>query len=78
MWMKKNIGGFFCALLLALTGSVTVHGTEQNAEDPAGSISLYASAAVLMDADSGRVLYGKNADTPMAMASTTKIMTCIV
>lgn len=77
MWMKKNIGGFFCALLLALTGSVTVHGTEQNAEYPAGSISLYASAAVLMDADSGRVLYGKNADTPMAMASTTKIMTCI-
>ncbi len=38
---------------------------------------LYATAAVLMDAASGRVLYGKNADTPMAMASTTKIMTCI-
>ncbi len=38
---------------------------------------LYATAAVLMDADSGRVLYGKNADTRMAMASTTKIMTCI-
>ncbi|MBR1930664.1 MAG: D-alanyl-D-alanine carboxypeptidase [Lachnospiraceae bacterium] len=40
--------------------------------------SLYATAAVLMDASSGRVLYGKNADTPMAMASTTKIMTCIL
>ncbi len=39
---------------------------------------LYATAAVLMDADSGRVLYGKNADAPMAMASTTKIMTCIL
>ncbi len=39
---------------------------------------LYATAAVLMDAESGRVLYGKNADTPMAMASTTKIMTCIL
>ncbi|MBQ2802783.1 MAG: D-alanyl-D-alanine carboxypeptidase [Lachnospiraceae bacterium] len=38
---------------------------------------LYATAAVLMDADTGRVLYGKNADAPMAMASTTKIMTCI-
>lgn len=47
-------------------------------KDPAEDISLYAGAAVLMDADSGRVLYGKNADTPMAMASTTKIMTCIV
>ena len=31
-----------------------------------------------MDADTGRVLYGKNADTPLAMASTTKIMTCIL
>ncbi|MCM1543256.1 MAG: serine hydrolase [Blautia sp.] len=74
--MKKNIGGFFCALLLALSG-ITAHGAEQGGEDSAGDISLYATAAVLMDADSGRVLYGKNADTPMAMASTTKIMTCI-
>ena len=39
---------------------------------------LYAKAAVLMDAESGRVLYGKNATTPMAMASTTKIMTLLV
>jgi len=41
-------------------------------------LSLYATAAVLMDADSGRVLYGKNQDAFMAMASTTKIMTCIL
>lgn len=40
--------------------------------------SLYATAAVLMDADSGRVLYEKNGSNIMAMASTTKIMTCIV
>lgn len=39
---------------------------------------LYARAAVLMDADSGRVLVGKDAGHPMPMASTTKIMTCIV
>ena len=31
-----------------------------------------------MDADSGRVLFAKNAENPMAMASTTKIMTCIL
>lgn len=41
-------------------------------------LKLYAKAAVLMDADSGRVLYGKNADVKLAMASTTKIMTLIV
>lgn len=40
-------------------------------------LSLYATAAVLIDADSGRVLYGKNEDAALAMASTTKIMTCI-
>lgn len=39
---------------------------------------LYAQGAVLMDAATGRVLYGKNADLQLAMASTTKIMTCIV
>lgn len=75
--MKKNIGGLFCALLLAVTGPMTAYGAEQEMNDPAENISLYATAAVLMDAESGRVLYGKNADTPMPMASTTKIMTCI-
>lgn len=71
--MKKIIWGFFCALFL------TVHLTARAEEsNPAEELSLYATSAVLMDADSGRILYGKNADTPMAMASTTKIMTCIV
>lgn len=40
--------------------------------------SLHALSAVLMDGISGRVLYGKNAEEPRAMASTTKIMTCIL
>jgi len=41
-------------------------------------LTLYARSAVLMDADTGRVLYGKNEDEPVAMASTTKIMTLIL
>lgn len=41
-------------------------------------LQLYAQAAVLMDADSGRVLYGKNPTQILPMASTTKIMTCIL
>ena len=63
------MGGFFCVLFLLLSAVRPVHGEE---------LELYATAAVLMDADSGRVLYGKNEDAVMAMASTTKIMTCIV
>lgn len=41
-------------------------------------LSLYASSALLMDADSGRVLYEKNGREQRANASTTKIMTCIL
>ncbi len=40
-------------------------------------ISVSAKAAVLMDAESGMVLWEKNADQRMGMASTTKIMTAL-
>ena len=39
---------------------------------------LYARSACLMDADSGRVLYSKDGENQMPMASTTKVMTCIL
>lgn len=38
---------------------------------------IQAIGAVLMDARTGRVLWGKNEHAPLAMASTTKIMTAI-
>lgn len=41
-------------------------------------LQLYAQSAVLMDADSGRILYAKDNENPMANASTTKILTCIL
>lgn len=37
-----------------------------------------ASSTIVMDLDSGRVLYSKNADSKRLIASITKIMTCIV
>ncbi len=40
--------------------------------------SVYAKGAVLIDGDSGRVLWGKNESEPLTMASTTKIMTAII
>ncbi len=40
--------------------------------------SLYARSAALIDGDTGRLLYGKEADVSLPMASTTKIMTCIL
>lgn len=44
----------------------------------AEAVEVSASAAVLMDMDSGRVLYEKNAGTRMLIASTTKILTALV
>lgn len=41
-------------------------------------LKLYAQSAVLMDADSGRILYQKDGEKILPMASTTKIMTCIL
>lgn len=58
-----------------------VNNNEENIAADSKSLEqlrLYAQAAVLMDADSGRVLYEKNAQEELAMASTTKIMTLIV
>ncbi len=38
----------------------------------------YAKSAVLIDGDSGRILYEKSAHNKVSVASTTKIMTCIL
>jgi len=45
---------------------------------PAGAVSTAASSAILMDADSGRVLYEQAADDKRLIASTTKLMTALV
>lgn len=75
----KIIWGFFCVLFLALRLSARAQEVNQEAgASRENDLSLYATAAVLVDGDTGRVLYGKAADTPMPMASTTKILTCIL
>ena len=71
----------FLGFILCL--SINVYG--QDTEKPEGQTEipselrqLYAQSAVLMDADSGRVLFEKNGYEQKPMASTTKIMTLIV
>ena len=44
---------------------------------PAELSSLHAKAAILMDGDNQRVLFGKEEEKELPMASTTKIMTCL-
>ena len=48
------------------------------AETKKEPVQLYAQSAVLMDGDNGRILYEKEGDVFRSMASTTKIMTCIL
>lgn len=65
--LRRWTAGIFCALfaLGALRCSSAAVGTS-------------ATSAVLMDVDSGRVLYASNASARMKIASTTKIMTALV
>lgn len=46
--------------------------------DSIPELPLYARSALLLDANNNRVLYEENGYQIMAMASTTKIMTCIL
>ena len=45
---------------------------------PARALETSATAAILLDASTGQVLYEKNPDKQMLIASTTKIMTALV
>lgn len=56
-------------LMMEISIRVQAEGTPEN---------LYARSAVLMDANTGRILFGKNDNEVMPMASTTKIMTLLV
>ena len=68
--------GIFCTLFILIQNPAAAAETGQQEEKE--KLSLNARAAVLMDADSGPILYGKNETMVFPMASTTKIMTLIV
>lgn len=73
---------FICAIFTENGYAATRFPTEEISQNFADfhrkDLNLYAKSAVLTDADTGRILYGKEAGTPMANASTTKIMTCLL
>ena len=73
MFKNRKLLCFFVVLLVMVQGFPFTLSASVLPEN-----KLYAKGAVLMDANSGRVLYAKGADDKMPMASTTKIMTCII
>lgn len=66
----------YIAFLLVLVLCSSLFTLSSAAES--NSLDVSARAACLIDADSGRVLYGKSENTRLPMASTTKIMTAIL
>ena len=72
----KQIVAVFLIIVGILNNPFYTYGKNTAKDTEPGN--LHALSAVLMDGTSGRVLYGKNAEEPRAMASTTKIMTCIL
>ncbi len=75
--MKKILAALL-SILLFLHFIVIVLPVEAGAASGDDSLALYAQSAALMDADTGRILYAKNAEEQRPMASTTKIMTLIL
>lgn len=68
-----------CTVILMVLLSFTVFPTNVFAESALLPVpQLYSGAAVLMDADTGQVLYGKNMTTKMYPASITKMMTLLL
>ncbi len=58
-------------VITLLINNVYIFGNDE-------SLDVVSLGAVLMDYETGRVLYGKDEHEPLAMASTTKIMTAVI
>lgn len=93
-FLKNNLRGLLCALSVTLlTGSLPVYATEaedriianqamtvesnQWTNWPTGPI-VSAESAILMEAETGVILYSKNIHTKQFPASTTKILTTLI
>ena len=68
MWKKRPLAA------LALSLALLLPTPAQGAEAPV----IHAEAAILMEAETGQILYEKNAHRQMQPASLTKIMTCLL
>jgi len=69
--MRKNI---FLTILCTFLFISPIFAEENEPKKP----TVRATGSILMCAETGRVLWGKNEHTPLAMASTTKIMTAVL
>lgn len=69
--LKKNIIIYIILISVMLINNIVFASEEIK-------MNLHAKGAIVVENKSGRILYGQHYDEQMAMASTTKIMTCII
>lgn len=72
---RRLIGGL---LVLGLTAGAQAAPPAATRHQQVPDIALRSRAAIVVRADTGAVLYRKNADQPLPIASITKIMTAMV
>lgn len=71
--MKRILSIFLAILLISFLIPFNSYATEENAP-----FDVKSKSAVLMDAESGEILYAKNADEALPPASVTKVMTLLL
>jgi D-alanyl-D-alanine carboxypeptidase (penicillin-binding protein 5/6) len=69
----RLVSGFICSLLLALA-----HASAQPVDDPTTAVQTNAQFALMMDYETGGVLFSKDGEAPMAPASMAKLMTAAI
>lgn len=72
--MKRFLMLFICLCLCAGLFPITAAAAPEWPSD----VSIQADAGIVMDSDTGTVLYGKNMDQPYYPASITKILTALI
>ena len=70
--MKREMRKWVALLLIPFVLVMTFGTTPVQAESKLG---IHVDGAILIDADTGKILYEENADTPLGIASMTKMMT---
>lgn len=68
----------FAAEIIAPDLRVIEKQESQESQETQGTLNIYSNAAILIDSNSGKTLYSKNADKKVYPASTTKILTSII
>lgn len=75
--MRKYIS-YFLLILYFMMKINTVTVMADSTYDSEDTLELYGESALLLDAKTGDILYEKNGNEIRAIASTTKILTCLI